>query len=205
VNGKVLEVKDVETYTYLRLMTKDGETWAAVAKAPVQVGAEVTIENVTIMQNFESKTLKRNFDRIVFGSLVSSGTSAAAAGGDLAVLHAGVTNTLDVGDVKVAKATGPNARTVAEIATRRTELKDKAVVVRGKVVKFTPAVLGMNWIHLRDGSGSASDGTNDVLVTTKDEAKIGDVVSVKGVVHTDRDLGSGYSFKVLIDDATLQK
>ncbi len=204
VNGKVLEVKDVESYTYLRLMTKDGETWAAVAKAAVQVGAEVTIENVTIMQNFESKTLHKNFDRIVFGSLVSPGTSAAAAGGDLAVLHAGVTNTPGVGDVKVAKATGPNARTVAEIATRRTELKDKTVVVRGKVVRFTPAVLGMNWIHLRDGSGSASDGTNDVLVTTKDEAKIGDVVSVKGVVHIDRDLGSGYSFKVLIDDATLQ-
>jgi hypothetical protein len=205
VNGKVLEVKDVESYTYLRLMTKDGETWAAVAKAPVKVGAEVTIENVTIMQNFESKTLKKNFDRIAFGSLVASSASAAAAGGDMAALHAGVTSTSDVGDVKVAKATGPNARTVAEIATRRAEFKDKAVVVRGKVVKFTPEVLGMNWIHLRDGSGSASDGTNDVLVTTKDEARIGDVVLVKGVVHIDRNLGSGYSFKVLIDNATLQK
>jgi hypothetical protein len=205
VNGKVLEVKDVESYTYLRLMTKDGETWAAVAKAPVKVGADVTVENVTIMQNFESKTLKMTFDRIVFGSLVASGASAAAAGGDMTALHAGVNSAVDVGDVKVAKATGANARTVADIAMKRIELKDKTVVVRGKVVKFTPEVLGMNWIHLRDGSGSASDGTNDVLVTTKDEARIGDVVLVRGVVHIDRDLGSGYSYKVLIDNATLQK
>ena len=32
VKGKVLETKDVEPYTYLRLKTKDGEVWAAVGK-----------------------------------------------------------------------------------------------------------------------------------------------------------------------------
>jgi hypothetical protein len=205
VKGKVLEVKDVEPYTYLRLQTKDGETWAAVGKAPVKVGAEVTIENAAVMRNFESKTLNKKFDQIVFGSLAGPGGSAVPAGGDLAALHAGVAKAVDVGDVKVARATGPDARTVAEIVMRKAELKDKTVVVRGKVVKFTPEVLGKNWIHLRDGSGSDSDGTNDVLVTTKDEARIGDVVLVKGIVQTDRDLGSGYSYKVLIEEATLQK
>ena len=35
----MLEVKDVESYTYLRLKTKDGETWAAVSKAPVKKGS----------------------------------------------------------------------------------------------------------------------------------------------------------------------
>ena len=34
IKGEVLEVKDVDAYTYLRLKTKDGETWAAVGKAP---------------------------------------------------------------------------------------------------------------------------------------------------------------------------
>ncbi len=119
--------------------------------------------------------------------------------------HSGVAKTVDVGDVKVPKASGPDARTVAEIITKRSELKDKTVLVRGKVVKYTSEVLGKNWIHLRDGSGSAADNTHDVLVTTKDQAKIGDVVVVKGVVHTDRDFGSGYSYKVLVEEATLQK
>ena len=80
-----------------------------------------------------------------------------------------------------------------------------AVVVRGKVVKYTGEVLGKNWIHLRDGSGSAADGSDDILVTTKNEAKIGDVVLVKGVVHLDRDFGAGYAYQVLIEDASLQK
>ena len=205
VKGKVLEVKDVETYTYLRLKTKDGEVWAAINKSPVKVGSDVTVENATVMVNFESKTLKKKFDRIYFGSIAGSGAPAHTAGADMAAAHAGVAKSADVGDVKVAKATGPDARTVAEVVAKRADLKDKTVVVRGKVVKFTPGVMDKNWIHLRDGTGSAADGTNDVVVTTKDETQIGAVVLVKGVVHTDKDLGSGYSYKVLIEEATLQK
>ena len=112
---------------------------------------------------------------------------------------------IDLENVKVPKAIGPNAQTVAEVITKRVELKDKAVLVRGKVVKFTPDILNKNWIHLRDGSGSASDNTHDVVVTTKDQARAGDVVVVKGIVRTDKDLGSGYAYKVLIEEATLQK
>jgi hypothetical protein len=110
-----------------------------------------------------------------------------------------------VANVNVPKATGPDARTVAEIVAKGAELKNKPVLVRGKVVKFTPDVMGKNWVHLRDGSGSATDGTNDVLVTTKDETKVGDVVLARGTVRTDVNLGSGYSYKVLVEEATLQK
>ena len=64
--------------------------------------------------------------------------------------------------------------------------------------------MGKNWIHLRDGSGAAADRTDDVLVTTLATTKVGDVVTVTGVVRTDKDFGSGYSYKVLVEDATLQ-
>lgn len=203
VKGEVLEVKEVDAYTYLRLETKDGELWAAVNKAPVKRGAQVTIENATVMSNFESKTLKKTFDKIVFGTLADTG--AASGGGDLSQFHRGVIQTPDIADVAVPKAQGPDARTVAEIFGKSAALKDKPVLLRGKVVKFTPAVMGKNWLHLRDGSGSAKDNTNDIIVTTKEQTKVGAVVVAKGVVRTDIDLGSGYAYKVLIEDATLQK
>ena len=213
LKGEVLEVKDVDAYTYLRLKTAEGEIWAAVNKAAVKKGAQVTIENAALMTNFESKTLKKTFDKIVFGNLAGAqpGTTAASAAsappasGNMGAMHAGMAKPIDVGDVKVAKAIGADARTVAEIVTGRAALKNKTVVVRAKVVKFTPGVMGKNWLHVRDGSGSAAENTDDVLITTKDETKIGDVVVAKGVVHTDVDLGSGYSYKVLVEDATLQK
>lgn len=114
------------------------------------------------------------------------------------------TTPVDLSNIKVPKASGPDARTVAEIVTKRTELKDKTVLVRGKIVKATRA-MDKYFVHLRDGSGSDADNTNDVLMTTTNQAKVGDVVTVKGVVRTDKDFGSGYSYKVLIEEATLQK
>src|SRR5215208_7807245 len=79
VTGEVLEVQNVESYTYLRLKTAQGETWAAVPTAAVKKGAKVTIENPNVMKNFESKTLKKTFPTVVFGTLAGAQGSMAAA------------------------------------------------------------------------------------------------------------------------------
>jgi hypothetical protein len=197
VTGVILEVKDVDSYTYIRLKTKDGETWAAVSTAPLKVGATVTIGDAMVMKNFESKSLKKTFPSIVFGNLAGSNKSA----GDP---HAGSPKVADTTPIKVPKATGANARTVAEVITKSAELKDKPVRVRGKVVKYSGAIMGKNWIHLRDGSGTDADNTNDILVTSATPAKLGDVVTVAGVVRVNKDFGAGYSYKVLIEEATIQ-
>ena len=201
--GTVLEVKDVDQYTYLRLKTKDGEMWAAVPTSKVKVGASVSIANPQVMTGFRSKTLNKTFDRIVFGTLAGPGEQSAQP--DLKSMHADAGKGPAAPDVKVEKAKGPNAQTVAGIATGAATLKDKPVLVRGQVVKFTANVMGKNWIHLRDGTGSAAVGSNDVLVVTTDTAAVGDVVLVKGTVRTDRNLGSGYSYKVLVEDASVTK
>jgi len=103
------------------------------------------------------------------------------------------------------KATGATARTVAEVNGERLALKDKPVTIRAKVVKVTAGEMGKNWIHLRDGSGSAADGSDDILVTSKAEPKLGDVVVARGTVRTDVNLGSGYAYKVLVEEAAFQK
>ena len=206
VNGEVLETMDAAGFTYMRLKTRNGEVWAAVSRAPVKKGAEVTIENVMIMQNFESKSLKKTFPTIYLGNLKGAGAGAPGAGNEMAAAHGGGAGTaVDTADIRVAKAKGANARTVAEIVTKGAELKDKPVLVRGKVVKYNSGIMGRNWIHLRDGSGSTAANTNDIVVMSADQAKVGDVVTVKGVVRADKDFGAGYAYKVLIEDATLQK
>jgi hypothetical protein len=92
--------------------------------------------------------------------------------------------------VKVPKAEGANAKTVAEVWAQRAELKGKDVVVRAKVVKVTSGVLDRNWLHVRDGSGSKATKDNDLTVTTEGAAKIGDVVTVTGAVSVDKDFES---------------
>ena len=165
----------------------------------------IPIENAMVMKDFESKALKKTFPTIFFGTMAGAEGSAPGAADDKAKAHASLAKPADTGDIRVPKAKGANARTVGEIMTKGAALKDKPVLVRGKVVKYNPAIMGKNWIHLRDGSGSAADHTNDVLVTTMQNAKTGDILTVKGIVRTDRDFGSGYAYKVLIEEATLQK
>jgi hypothetical protein len=42
-------------------------------------------------------------------------------------------------------------------------------------------------------------------VTTSEQAKVGDVITAKGVVRVDKDFGAGYTYKAMVEDATLQK
>jgi hypothetical protein len=210
LQGVVLETKDADPYTYLRLQTKSGETWAAVMKTPVKKGAQVTIMEPMTMANFESKALKMKFDSIVFGTLAGAAAPSMGAAVPSSATGADVSPHLnaarsDVPVEKVARAAGPDARTVAEVFAQRTQLKGKTVAVRGKIVKFAANIMGKNWAHLRDGSGSAADGTNDLVITTKQVARVGDVVTARGLVNTDADIGMGVKYKVLLEDATFQK
>ena len=130
---------------------------------------------------------------------------AAGETPDLRAMHAGANQAPKVPEVKVEKAKGANAQTVAGIVAGAPKLKDKPVTVRGQVVKFSSGIMGKNWLHLRDGTGSSRDGTDDLIVVTNDSTSVGEVVLVSGTVRTDRDLGMGYSYKVLVEDARLAK
>ena len=213
LKGEVLEVREAAPYTYLRLKTDAGETWAAVTSAPVKKGARVTVVNTLEMQNFESKALNRRFDKVVFGTVADPNAPAPSAppaataqasphgaGGMMAAPKATVST---VG--KVPKATGGDARTVEEVVSGKSALKDKSVSVRAQVVRVNNGIMGKNWIHVQDGSGQAAQGTHDILVTSQDQVAVGDVVTINGRVRTDVELGQGYSYAVMIDGATLRK
>lgn len=111
----------------------------------------------------------------------------------------------DVGKIEVKKAEGAKGRTVAELFARKAALRDGEIAVRGKVVKFTREVMGRNWIHLRDGSGTREGKDDDITVTTTDAASVGDIVLVTGTVRLDRDFGAGYTYPVLIENAKVSK
>jgi hypothetical protein len=229
VTGTVVETLGASDYTYMRLKTADGEIWAAITRTAVKKGQKVTVVNAAHMDGFESKTLNHKFDRIVFGSLgepgaaapsasqapVVSATAAPMASGHqsaevaqareqmLAQHGQAAAGPAEAPDVKVPKAEGANAKTVAELWAQRAALKGKDVAVKAKVVKVTAGIMGKNWLHLRDGSGSKASKDNDLTVTTGAAAKVGDVVTVSGAVSVDKDFGAGYVYPVIVENAKL--
>jgi hypothetical protein len=194
VRGKVLEVKNTDSYTYLLLKVDSKDTWVAVQLSKVKVGSTVTVENPMEMKDFESKALKKTFPSILFGNL---------AGGDAGTKdkpHGAATADLASMDVKVAKATGTNGQTVADVVNNAAALNNKSVEVHAKVVKVNFGIMGKNWVHLRDGTGKADDGSNDILLTTTAETTVGSTVTAVGTVRTNKDFGSGYAYKVMLED-----
>jgi hypothetical protein len=203
LTGTVLEQHPAGSYVYLRLKTTSGETWAAVSAAPIKTGGQVTIGSATLMKNFEAPSLKRTFPEIWFGEVAPSGVAMGASGGDP---HAGVAaSSGDIAVGRVEKVKGADARTVAETWSQRTALDGKTVTIRGMVVKINENVMGKNWIHIRDGSGDAGAGTNDLTVTSLDKVKVGETVTITGTVRTNRDVGAGYSYAVLVEEAKVAR
>jgi len=231
VTAKVLETMDAAGYTYLNVATDSGEKWIAVNQAVVEVGQEVTFMDGMVMQNFFSKSLDRTFPEIIFssgllntgatppgigagsfsqalssegGTGVPEGGSGAPAGGDVAT--GSKKAVVPFAEIKVEKAAGENSYTVAEIFSKATELNGQTVVVKAKVVKVSPRIMGRNWIHLQDGTGSPEENTHDLVVTTSQEAGADwDIITMEGVIAANKDFGSGYSYPVIIEDASLKE
>jgi hypothetical protein len=215
IQGTVLETLPAAPYTYLRVKAAQGEVWAAVPAGDVKVGATVTVMVQVRMDKFQSTTLNRTFDSVYMGTLAGAAPVAAApvsaapaamppAGAPAAMPAAhGAMTTPPVAMEKVAKATGPDAHAIAEIYARKNDLKDRTISVKGKVTKALSGIMGKTWIHLSDGSGKPQTKDFDLPVTTKDAATVGEVVTVKGVLHIDRDFGSGYLYPVIVEDAKI--
>lgn len=197
-NAEVLETMNGGGYTYVQVKTDTGVIWAAGPEAAVKVGDRVNLGDGMLMSDFHSETLDRTFEEIYFvgGIKVVGGGSSAPA---MASAHGGGDAPAAVEIGKVTKADGGS--TIAELFAGKSGLAGKQVLVRGRVVKYTADIMGRNWLHIQDGSGEA--GTNDLTITTNGTAKIGDLVLVKGTAAVDKDFGAGYSYELIVEEATV--
>jgi hypothetical protein len=198
LSGKVLETMDAGGYTYARIESEGKTIWLAMPTTKLKVGQDATFNPGQEMRNFKSEALKRTFDKIIFtnGLLVLPGTEEYRAKNK--VKSSAVA-------VKVEKAKGSEARTVAEVYRDKASLGEKKISVRGKVVKVSMGIMGKNWVHIQDGTGSPEKGTNELVVTTDAVASIGDVVTATGMVSPDKDFGYGYRYDVIMEKAELKK
>lgn len=203
IKGKVTQTMDAGRYTYVAVASEGGETWAAAPTFQVAVGDVVEIPAGIPMKSFHSKTLQRTFPLIYFVDGIRNVTRSPA---EAASPECGKSCGHEKGAAAASKialiAPPEGGKTVQEVIADRVALAGKTVKVRGKVVKFTPAIMGKNWLHLQDGSGP--DGAADVAVTSDAVAKVGSVVTVSGTVVVDKDFGHGYRYSVLIENASIQ-
>lgn len=70
-SGQVKNVMQSGEYTYLEIAQAKGNLWVAAPATPLKVGDKVVWDGDMVMRNFQSKTLNRNFETIIFATRVA--------------------------------------------------------------------------------------------------------------------------------------
>jgi hypothetical protein len=194
----VKEVLNANAYTYLLATEGEKEYWIAVPKTDVKVGKTYTYEGGVEMKKFESKDLKRTFDSVFFVEGLTDPNPPAATETAKTLPKATSSTQLSKG-ITLAKG----GISIFDLYSTKDKLAGKTVILSGKVVKFMPEIMNKNWIHLQDGT--SLNGFNDITITTLAKVKVDEIVTLKGTVVLNKDLGSGYKYEILIEDAVLVK
>ncbi len=223
--GTVTYAKDAGNYTYLKVKEGKEEKWLAVSKLDVKVGETVEYVGGLPMQNFESKTLKKTFKKILFVSQIHIPGKTVSGKGAMPAdeLHKGLKKPAaprgtvppdalhksfgkgrtvlppEKGSIKVPKG----GLSVEALYRDSEKLKGKEVLLRAKVLKASNNIMGKNWLTLSDGTGKPPLDT--IKATTQEVVSPGQIITMKGTLKTDVNLGSGYHYKVLIEKGTIRK
>jgi hypothetical protein len=106
-------------------------------------------------------------------------------------------------EVAVAPARGSNAHTITQLGEQRAQLAGKRVRVRGQVTKVTEGVQGRTFFHLRDGKPGDPGAATDLVVTSESTPERGQVASYEGTLRADADVGIGFKYPILLENAVL--
>ena len=189
-SAKVLETLNSGGYTYINVQEGKNNYWIAMTQRDVKVGENIEYTEQGWMKNFHSKTLDRTFETILFAG--DKTTPAATQVADAVV------NKMD--STYQEKGT----LSIAELFSNRDKYVGKIVTVKGKVAKTSTGIMGLNWIHIQDGSNFSN--MNDLVFTsTQDVPKDASVVYAKGTVVKDKDFGYGYFYPLIIQEAHFSK
>ncbi len=194
----IKEVLNATAYTYLFVIEGNKEYWIAIPLTQVKVGKVYIYEGGMEMKKFESKDLKRTFDSVFFVQGLIDPDPPVVKEANTNTQKAVTTTQLSKG-ITLAKG----AISIHDLYSGRDKLEGKSVILTGKVVKFMPDIMKKNWIHLQDGT--SYNGFNDITITTSIKVKVDEIVTLKGKVVLNKDLGSGYKYDVLIEDAIVVK
>jgi len=197
-SGVIQEVIQTSNYTYCLVKDDKNEKWLAVSKMDATNGQTLYYNMGLEMVNFHSKELDRTFPSVFFVQKASTNPDAFAPA-KMTMGQKPMKPKIEKKDLEVEKA--DDGITIAELFANKDSYAGKKVRIRGKVTKFNRAIMEKNWAHIQDGTDH--NGEFDLTVTTADEVNVEAVVTFEGIIALDKDFGSGYFYKVIMEDAII--
>jgi len=205
--GTVAETIEAGSYIYIRL--EEPDIWIATSPMAVSKGDQVKFSGGMEMKDFHSKSLDRTFDSIFFMQNVSP------VGKDIETMHSEAREnygakhpTMPQPDSAQSPAPGEippltDGKTITELFAESAKLNEKSISLRARVMKVSKNIMGKNWITMQDGTGTEPD--NKLVATSSELVSPGDLVIASGILRKDIDIGAGYKYKILLEEATFSQ
>lgn len=195
----VKEVLQTTSYTYIHAEENGALKWIAVPKMDALVGDTYYFQGGMEMGEFKSKELDRTFSSILFLNGLISPEVVEGGGTTLNVSTQKTEAAVITVDDPIEPADG--GITIAELYSNKEKYSNKVVKVRGKVTKFNAKIMSRNWIHLQDAADN--QGKIDLTATTSEEAKVGDIITLEGMITLDKDFGAGYFYNIIMENSRI--
>ncbi len=193
------EVLQTSMYTYLHVKEGDKTYWLAIPRMDdAKVGETYYHQGGMEMKDFKSKELNRTFASVYFMDNVSR-TAELPKPKAMTVPEHGKKSAPAKVSTNIKQPAG--AISISELYRDKKKYAGKTVKIKAEVVKYNEKIMGKNWAHIQDGSNFGNDF--DLTVTLKSTLKVGDIVTFQGKIALDKDFGSGYFFKVILEDAVI--
>lgn len=189
----VVEVIQSSNYTYLEVEENDVNFWIAVSAREAKQGDVLYYTDALEMRDFNSKELNRTFPVIYFVQDPSDSPKT-----DKASTPAGKQSTERVKSIEIEHIEG--GISLSELYEKKNDFQNKSVKIRGLVVKVNDHIMGKNWVHIQDGTGS--DDFYDLTITTMDNLEVGNIATFEGKIALKKDFGSGYAYDIIMEEAT---
>ena len=193
-SGIVVDKVDAGSYSYLQLKENDKLYWVAVPKLKIENGESIYFSQYMEMIDFKSETLNRTFESVLFVNDASRSMNKMNMKNPHSNLQSNNKQTISVGTLK-------DGKTIADVYKNKQSLNGKTVKVKGKVVKFNSGIMNRNWVHIQDGTDN--NGDFDLLITSDETVKVGDIIVAEGKLAIDKDFGAGYFYPVVVEEAKI--
>ena len=194
--GKVIEKISASGYSYLQVVENKNEYWIAVPSMEIEIGETIYFSKFMVMEDFNSPTIDKTFDEILF----VEDARKSPTPDEMKKIHSGTQSTERE---QISLEPLKDGMTIQQIYSQSEELNGKEIKVKGKVVKFNKQIMNINWIHIQDGSGTEKD--YDLVLTSDQDAQVGDIIIAEGKLSVEKDFGAGYFFPVIIENAQIVK
>lgn len=181
---KVLIIEHIagKRYSYVKVKSGTSTYWLATMLGDFKEGQNYYYTEGIEKTQYLSTELNRTFDRIVLVTQLFSNSNQ---------------------QVQTIQNTGPVALksgsiSIKSLIAKSGELNGKRIQLTARIVKVNAAILDRNWYHIQDGTLNGYD----LVFTSTEEFPVGHVVTITGVLSTNKDFGAGYKYEIIVENAT---